>query len=105
EQLEALLREKTADTGLMKAVEKMRQGVDAGRDKLMERLEQYLLRKGEETSRQGERVIEALWPEGSGQERLIGALSPLLRTTGPAAPAKLAKALREDVWELQVVRL
>ncbi len=105
ERLLSLLQDETADTGLIKAVEKMQHGLVGGAGKLQERVTQYLARKNDDATRQAERVVDAFWPGGAPQERALGALSPLLRTAGMDAPVRIAEAIEGTEFGRQVIRL
>jgi len=99
------LHEATADTGLVKAAEKLAQSLDAGAATVVDRLEKLVLRRGEEAASQAAKVIDALWPNGEPQERVLGVLAPLWRANGPGAVRALGSHLAATSPATRVVAL
>ncbi len=102
-ELHGLLDSETRDTGLLRAAEKMAESLNAGEAKLHERLEQFLLRRAETASGQAGRIAQALWPNGSPQERWLGWLAPLVAQYGPEAPAWVARQMTLDASHIHVI--
>ncbi|MBI5154918.1 bacillithiol biosynthesis BshC [Candidatus Poribacteria bacterium] len=105
QQLETALAALTSDTGVVKAAEKLRRGFEESSAKLLERVESHALRADQETASQAQRLSEALWPGGEPQERVVGALSPLMRTTGLDGPSRVGELLDPDPAAMQVIEL
>ncbi|MCB2154114.1 bacillithiol biosynthesis cysteine-adding enzyme BshC [bacterium] len=103
EQLGTLVESETKDTGLRQAVDKIAGGVEKGTEKFIGRLDDFLIRRDQERVQQADRLIEALWPNGAPQERVVGMLSPLVRNYGPDAPIAIGEALDPHAQGMQML--
>lgn len=95
----------TGDAGVVRTVGKMRESLDAGRERLAERLNELLLKRGETIASQARKLDAALFPNDEPQERVLGVVSPLMRLFGPDAARAVASALDGDDGTMRVVEL
>lgn len=93
------------DTAVRKAMEKLAGGTEQGAGKLRERIEHHVQTREEGRAAAREKLLAALFPGGTPQERAIGVTAPLLLNYGPGMVEMLRDAIDYRETGVQPVRL
>lgn len=93
------------DTAMEKAMEKLRQNMTTGAEKLRERHDVYLANRDANLTAARDKLMAGLFPGGIPQERAVGAASPLLINHGRAVLGRLFQGIDYKARGFQVLAL
>lgn len=90
------------DTGMLKAVERLKQNTETGMNKLEDRVKTYLLSQDSTRLRGQEKVLQSIFPGDIPQERAIGIIAPLLALYGPGVLENIYQKINYRSYGFQV---
>ncbi len=105
EQLESQLAPIIKDTGVQKSVERLNSQTLGGFDKLFERVEKYDQQSGEAHAAAAEKLLNAIFPGGQPQERVLGVISPFLINYGSDVIQRIYDCLNLESPVTQLIDL